>query len=373
LDEDTNRLIVLAWGKLVQEDVLPATGAAGLFTKYVTGEIRADFLDSDAAPDITTSDRQRMNEDDERYQALVAWVRDSALRPIANSWRAWRRESGVKDALTNPAIESWYKSLSERSRRLAEELLGKIAAFPLDNEDDRRELYRHAILAFERLKLRDQLSLFARESNVADLRLLQELVTDVDELESVEYHNIVRGRVEIIGLLTALTNEDDRERAVQRFLLQHLWLLDPSWERATSDDELQTELEGAVAPLEANLTAAERRARLYVQYQVAAGKHVVIELKRYGAKLRASQLRDSALRYSSAVRERVPVSDAIEFVAVVGHPPREDAHIGPLEVAGSSWRWITYDSLIENALARYTDFLATQSGLNRLVALLDAL
>lgn len=373
LDEDVNRLIVLAWGKLVQEDILPATGAAGLFTKYVTGEVRADFLDTDSAPDITTSDRQRMNEDDERYQALVAWVRDEVLRPIGNAWRVWRRETGIRDALMNPAIEAWYSSLSDRSRQFAEDLLGRIAEFPLDNEDDRRDLYRHAILAFERLKLREQLSTFSKRADSPDFGRLQELVTDVDELEAVEYHNIVRGRVEVITLLNALRAEGDRERAVQRFLLQHLWLLDPSWERATTDDALQRDLEATVAPLEADLSATERRGRLYVQYQIAAGKHVVIELKRYGANLRGSQLRASALRYADAVRQRVPSSESIEFVVVVGRPPKEDADVGPLEVPGSTWRWITYDALIESALARYEEFLDTQTGLARLAALLDAL
>ena len=37
---------------------------ARLYTKYLTGQIEADFLDQDDEPDIATSDRQRMQEDD---------------------------------------------------------------------------------------------------------------------------------------------------------------------------------------------------------------------------------------------------------------------------------------------------------------------
>lgn len=374
IDEDTNRLIILAWGKLVQEDVLPATGAAGLFTKYVTGEIRADFLDSDSAPDITTSDRQRMNEDDERYRALVAWVRDEVLRPIANAWRTWRREEGVKGALENPAIEEWYRGLSDRSRKYAADLLGRIGEFPLDRETDRKDLYRHAILAFERLKLRDQLAKIDSIVDERDFRLLQELFTDVDEVEAVEYHNIVRGRVEVIELLKRLESADERERAVQRFLLEHLWLLDPSWERATTDEPLQRALEASLDRLEADLTSTERRGRLYVQYQIAAGKHVVIELKRYGAKTRLSQLEGAAVRYVTAVRERrASESPVIECVFVVGTPPAVDATTQALKMPGVSWRWVTYEDLIQGALTRYGEFLDAHQRLSRMATLLEGL
>lgn len=60
IEELNNAVILLAWGKLIQEDVLGAAQAGGLYTKYLLGELRADFLDVDDKDDITTSDRQRL-------------------------------------------------------------------------------------------------------------------------------------------------------------------------------------------------------------------------------------------------------------------------------------------------------------------------
>lgn len=68
-------------GKLDQEDLLADFQAGELFTKYLVGEIRVDFLDSDDDDDIATSDRQRLKQTDPRYR-------------IARVGRAERAEGG---------------------------------------------------------------------------------------------------------------------------------------------------------------------------------------------------------------------------------------------------------------------------------------
>jgi len=57
-------------GKLAQEDILKDFTEGGLFSKYLIGEIHADFLDITSKEDIATSSRQEVKKDDERYIAL---------------------------------------------------------------------------------------------------------------------------------------------------------------------------------------------------------------------------------------------------------------------------------------------------------------
>src|SRR6266446_5832725 len=68
IEEGNNTIVIQAWGKIVHEDILKDLKEGGLFTKYLIGEIRADFLDLDDQPDIVTSDRQRLKENDPRFQ-----------------------------------------------------------------------------------------------------------------------------------------------------------------------------------------------------------------------------------------------------------------------------------------------------------------
>ena len=55
-NESINGIIVIVRGKLAQEDILDEFGEGGLYSKYVLGEIHADFLDQDEEDDIATTE-----------------------------------------------------------------------------------------------------------------------------------------------------------------------------------------------------------------------------------------------------------------------------------------------------------------------------
>ena len=77
LDQDSdnlNRITIVVRGKMAQEDILQEFRLGGMITKYMFGEIEADFLDRDDQPDIATSSRQRFSEEDERYRALSSFI-----------------------------------------------------------------------------------------------------------------------------------------------------------------------------------------------------------------------------------------------------------------------------------------------------------
>jgi hypothetical protein len=80
IDEETNVVPVLAWGKLIHEDLLSAVKPAGVFAKYLMGELQADFVDQDGLDDIATSDRQSLKETDQRYEALRRPLRTCSAR-----------------------------------------------------------------------------------------------------------------------------------------------------------------------------------------------------------------------------------------------------------------------------------------------------
>ncbi|WP_293653045.1 ATP-binding protein [Thiolapillus sp.] len=66
-----NGIVVFARGRLFHENILDKLNDGRLYTKYLTGQIEADFLDLDDEPDIATSDRQRIQEDDPRCQVPI--------------------------------------------------------------------------------------------------------------------------------------------------------------------------------------------------------------------------------------------------------------------------------------------------------------
>lgn len=377
IDEGNNTVVILAWGKLIQEDVLNAIKAGGLYTKYLIGELRADFLDLDEEEDIVTSDRQSLKENDQRYTQLLAFVREHLLRPVENSWRDWRRDEGAKDALTNPAIEEWYKTLSTDNRKYAKRLFGKIYQLPMDSEIDRLQLYRNAILAFEKLALQQRLSQIDELPDDADFTILQTLFDGVDELEAAEYHEIARGRLQVIKRFNDIV-ETEREKVIQRHLFDHLWLLDPSWERASTNARIEEAVTKEFNELDKKLTDEQRKGRVDIRYRTAAGKHIIIELKKYDASVDLFDLSKQIEKYRSALetclREQFQQPHpAIEVIVVHGRPlsgvddhNRRDALLRDLNA-----RAITYDVLIQQALESYRDYLQANQKISRISALLE--
>lgn len=74
-DENLNRIVIMVRGKMAKEDIFSEIGTTALYSKYIFGELSADFLDLDEESDITTSSRQDFFEDDERYISLKEFVK----------------------------------------------------------------------------------------------------------------------------------------------------------------------------------------------------------------------------------------------------------------------------------------------------------
>ena len=96
-----NSIVVLARGKLIHEDILKDIKEGGLYTKYIIGEVQADFVDLDEQPDMATSDRQSLIEDDPRFKKLKTYIQGEILKKIQKSWTEWRKEDATKKALEN--------------------------------------------------------------------------------------------------------------------------------------------------------------------------------------------------------------------------------------------------------------------------------
>lgn len=376
LDDDEagnlNGIVVFARGRLFHENVLDRLNDGRLYTKYLTGQIEADFLDADDQPDIATSDRQRVQEDDERYIQLIAFL-GSQLNKLEKRWNEWRRKHEVEKAKeTSPALAEWLETLPEGYRKNAETLSAKLSALPVDDEDDRKLMYRHGILAFERMKLRGSTEEFVTSVESAD-RLLA-VLADRDSLEASLYRDIVKSRLDAIREFQTIIDEDAKERVLQKYLFDHLWLLDPAWERATGSQIMESRLttEGVLVE---DLTEKERLGRVDIAYRTQAGKHVIVELKKVGRKMGLLELVEQGQTYvdklKKILREQNVTTPDIEVVFVLGkvvdeestNPERLKASMASI-APGS--RIVHYDTLIRGAQEGYSAYIDQTRALDKL-------
>ncbi len=369
-DEDNlNKIAIAVRGKVAQEDVLQGFRLGGMITKYMFGEINADFLDQDQKEDIATSSRQSILEDDPRFKALKSFLRDE-LRYIWTRTNKLKERKGLERALhDNLPLKEWYEGLPPKLQPRAAKIFAEIDKANID-EDRKRDFYANGVLAFERLMLDTAVEILdgIDESN---LQAFLDFLADVDAIEAARFGEIVRGRLEVIRKFHGKLTEDARERVLQEYVFDHLWLLDPAWERPTQYANMEERIQAA----------AQSSVRLDIRYRRVAAEHVVLELKRGSRRLTKTEIEEQLTKYIRAVRaeiKKVPDQDRLPIcgICLVGKLPQgwenpEERRIDEDSLRPRRIRVITYDELIDNAESAYAKFLEAARDKKRLNVLLE--
>lgn len=379
IKDGNNSIVVLAWGKLIHEDILKDMKSAGVYASYVIGEVRADFLDADDKSDIATSSRQSLKEGDPRFDKLLAFVRNN-MNKIGNDWKEHRQRRATLEALENTAVKEWYDALSKESKRWAERLFAVIETFPIEDVETKNNFYANGIMAFESLAMRDLLNELDTVDANQDYSLLARLTGSVENLEAAHYYRIVDNRLKVLKKLETLSSPSVKEAFLRDHIFDYLWLLDPSWERASTDPRRETIFDKAFDSVTNTLTNEERLARVDIKYRTAAGKHIVIELKRYDRTIQIGELVDQVRKYKNAIikvlQENYPSDQKqFEIICLLGTSPepKETDEDNRKELAVHSARYITFDELIDKTRISYADYLETNAKLSRITTIVDSL
>lgn len=378
--DNLNDIQIMVRGRVAQEKTLQFFGEDGVYASYVVGEVHADWLDEDDLDDIATTNRQSLIEDDDRVRKLQTVIK-AELKNIQNTWTKLRNEAGKKEALKVPEVDEWFKTLGTDQKDKASQLFGKINQLRLEAED-KKPLFKYGVLAFEKLKLRDSLS---RLEDVPDddFTGFLKAFESHDELEAQLYYEISRGRLDIIDSFEGLTEENKLEKVLQKFLFEHLWLLDPAWDRGTTDPVMEVEVKKAVLNGEEFDGAYMKEiGRVDIQYRKSGGEHLIIELKRAGRTTSTIELLNQVNKYQIKMDQLLAGSgrshEAYEIVCLVGkdlsdwvNPQGREKSRRFLKEANA--RVVTYQQLISNARRAYSEYLEASKKASKIYAILEAI
>lgn len=369
--DDLNKISLMVRGKMAKADLMEDFNDSRMFTKYLVGEIHADFLDADDKEDIATSSREDMVKDDPRYQELLDFLRVE-LNHIANRWGYLRNEQGSEEARKIDVIDMWYESLSPDNREQAQKLFGKINQMAVNDEEDRKELFKYGVLAFEDLKYKENLEEL-EATTAEDADEVARVLEDLEDIEATRFHQTVNQRLRVIEKLQEQLEEDALETVLQEHLGEHPWLLDPSWERAAGTDRMEERMR--VDFDEENDVAV---GRLDLKCVRTAGKNVVIDLKQPDYEPTQDELESQAEEYRTSLedmlRKRGRPGGAAEVVFVVGHMPASEDDAGrgaPRTLELENARVLRYDNMLEETREAYEAYINDSADAGRLSRLID--
>lgn len=362
-----NSLVVHAHGRLAAEDVLPQVQGAQHFFKYVTGEIQADFLD-DGEDDVITSDRQRLREDDDRVRALLDFLGKS-LRGMEAQWKEWRGEARREDLLNRyPGVRDWLDGLPKGLRPKARKVLNHVAqAAPDDDPAGERELLRAALFGFERLSMRGDPEKLAEVLESGNAEEVLKLLAEHDDLEVALYRDIAIERIKAIDALQKVIDENAKEKVLQKYLFNHLWLLDPAWDHATENKRMEETVK-----LIADKDEDAKKGRVDIRYRQVSGRNVVVELKRYSVRPDPSDLVKQCRKYIEALKDKTSSEDWIAIVVLgnIKSKERKDAE-KMLDSLYPGSRVFTYDYMLHRAETAYQEFMERSKKIDKLERALE--
>lgn len=375
-DEDgdnLNRIAIFFRGKMAQEDILVDFTEYGVYASYLIGEIHAEDLDRDDQPDAATSSRQKIVEDDERYVKLRE-ILHKELKYIQNRWTELRNEQGAKQALEIPAVNQWMNGLPKDLKQKARGWLGKLNRMKTDNPQDQKKMIKHAVLAFEFYRMNQNIEKLDRITDESVEEVLK-LFSELDNLEYNLYGQIVQQRIAVIRTLQDKVDSNALEKTIQEYIFDHLWLIDPSWERADASAYMETEVQKLFEKINADLSKEEKKARIDIKYRKTAGEHIIVELKRPERATSVYELAKQVSKYRNGmiklIREIEGRQEPIQIVCLLGKQPREYSNEdGPKIVKETldplNARIVLYKNLLNDAYKAYSDYLKERKTIDRL-------
>lgn len=380
-EDSVNIFSVFANGRVFAENILDEANSAKYYQNYLVGEIHADFLDDDDI-DRATASREAVKRDDPRYQALLGFVR-STLEGIGDQWDEWRTELGLDpDDKGNAGVNEWLETLTDkRDVPVAKRLMTSIKNATIHSDDIKNDaakkiLYRGAIIGFEKLKLRKQLDRLVGVTDVLSAEFAA-IFSSLNDVEEAAYSEITKQRLEVIKKFKDIAGDPTAlEKVAQKYLFDHLWLLDPSWDRVTGRGEMEQTLTEHIKKVDPDSTGA----RLDITYRASSGRHIVVELKKPAlTSLSFVTLYEQVRKYRAAVeqyyKDKLPgkPQPPIDIYLLIAKTPSGFSEIDRRSLAEQNGQIITYQQLITDAINAYQTYLDAMKNTGSLETILAKL
>lgn len=275
-------------------------------TRYVIGEIEADFLDdgTDDESDIISTDRQELDWDNPATSEFKQWGESLARRVLreCTDFRGSRLRDWI---LQDEDLRRRIAALDEPSQTQVERFL-RLLGPAVDENERARDLASSLVRAFEYRHFHDVLDDLENASDDPErLRDFLEKLQNWRVLEGRAILEVIKGRLQIIDKLRNMVINNAPETAhrsgddnLHDLLASFPWLLNPEWQVLSEERTLTSQLREWGKEDIVDQTDRERYDFLALH---GSGKFVVIEIKRSGHQINLDDLQ-RAERYTEKLR-----------------------------------------------------------------------
>lgn len=225
-------ILIYTRGKISQEQTFfeisgGVTGQHGL--RYMVGMVVAEWLDADAdSPDHIATPRDSIAWESPAGTAFKDWGQKLLKRCLAEwaKFRASLREKQIREV--SPQIQARIEELAPPYKDVALRFVEKFKSVEMEPTEF-EDILSWFLGALENATLR---SIFQRlrETDVADLQQLDELLSKMEVRTAVTLLQIIDGNLAAIETLERMHRQNAKERGIiSKHLERNPWLIHPTW------------------------------------------------------------------------------------------------------------------------------------------------
>lgn len=315
-DEELRGVAVYCGVKLAQAPFffLLSGGLAGQHgQQYMTGRVKADYLDQ-LGTDIITTERQRINWEEDTANRLLVWGQER-LKQLLALWQQRRAEGKIR------TIEARLADFSKRidrlkpsERKVVKQALLRIASVAAIEQTQFEELAGAVLTAWEGGRLRDIIEQVARMETM-DAGVLVSVLAEHQVLTALHVAEAVKLKLELVDGLRRRIAARELETAVRDYIAANPWLISPRWETFQVERGIANLVQDALAESGIN-NDVDWRGR--VDLALSSGSQLLIlEFMRPGLTVDRSHI-DRFQRYVDTLRIRVGANTGLGFRDVTG-------------------------------------------------------
>ena len=282
--------------------------------QYVSGQVRADYLDRLSA-DVITTERQRINWELAECRDLEAWGQER-VKALLSIWKHRRAAEKLRqiDEKVAPFAQRLDR-LKPTEKRTVLIALRKVATIEALSDGQFGELSNGILTAWEGGRLRE---LIENVSNVEDMDegVLLSLLAEAQVLSALHVAESVKAKVEIVEGLRKRIEERDLENAVRDYIAGNPWLLSPQWETFKVETSVRTLVDEAA--VEAKLDADDEGGNKRVDLVLSSNRQLlIVEFMRPGLTVDREHV-DRYQEYVDILRSKIISNTEYGFEIVSG-------------------------------------------------------
>ncbi len=344
---------------------IESTASAQHSTRYVTGEIIADYVDAgiDDESDVISTDRQELDWEREDLKELREWgevISRKVLRDCAEMMGK-RLENWV---FSNQSFSQRLDLIDPSARKEISQFLKKLGEKTDENDERTRDLADALIRAYEYRNFHDVIDDIKSASNDPDK--LEELLGRIHDwrvLESRAILEIVRGRLSIITKFESMIVNNAPETASSRshdnlhdLLAEYPWIFNPEWQVFTEEKTISKQLREWG---EKDFPEAMKDKRVdFLAFEKNTDALIIIELKRSGHAVELDELQRLEQYQVSFMKSRKNCRRVLVYGGTVNIPENKWK---PMSIS-PDFEAITWSEMFTRAKAFYSHYKSVLEG-----------